>query len=118
MAIPGVFEEHVINGETYGDGFLCENLGINEASYENVLAVDVLGKNAFEETMPDNFFKTANVLEMFEKSIRLLIYNQSKTHLVNSDKKIYLIEPVTKSFKTFQFHKYDEIRALGLGQLQ
>ena len=118
MAIPGVFEEHVINGETYGDGFLCENLGVNESSYESVLAVDVLGKNAFEETMPDNFFKTANVLEMFEKSIRLLIYNQSKTHLVNSDKKIYLIEPVTKSFKTFQFHKYEEIRALGLDQLK
>lgn len=118
MAIPGVFEEHVLDGKTYGDGFLCENLGVNEASFESVLAVDVLGKNAFEETMPDNFFKTANVLEMFEKSIRLLIYNQSKTHLINSDKEIYLIEPVTKAFKTFQFHKYEELRTLGLGQLK
>ena len=85
MAIPGVFEEHVIEGETYGDGFLCENLGISEASFDTVLAVDVLGSNAFEKTMPDNFFKTANVLEMFERSIRLLIYNQSKMHLENSD---------------------------------
>jgi len=118
MAIPGVFEEHIIEGETYVDGFLCENLGVNEASFDTILAVDVMGKNAFEETMPDNFFKTANVLEMFEKSIRILIYNQSKTHLANSDKDTYLIEPVTKSFKTFQFHKYKEIRALGLGQLK
>jgi NTE family protein len=118
MAIPGVFEEHVINGETYGDGFLCENLGISESSFEHILAVDVLGKNAFEETMPDNFLKTANVLEMFEKSIRLLIYNQSKTHLDHSDKDIYLIEPVTKSFKTFQFHRYADIRALGLGLIK
>ena len=115
MAIPGVFEEHNVNGETYGDGFICENLGINEASFETVLAVDVLGKNAFEKTMPDNFFKTVNVLEMFEKSVRLLIYNQSKTHLENSNKSIYLIEPETKDYKTFQFHKHDEIRALGLG---
>lgn len=115
MAIPGVFEEHNINGETYGDGFLCENLGINEASFETMLAVDVLGENAFEKTMPDNFFKTVNVLEMFEKSVRLLIYNQSKTHLENSDKSIYLIEPETKDYKTFQFHKHDEIRALGIG---
>lgn len=117
MAIPGVFEEHVIEGETYGDGFLCENLGINEASFDDVLAVDVLGENAFDKTMPDNFFKTSNVLEMFEKSIRLIIYNQSKTHLANSNKNIYLIEPVTKTHKTFQFHKHKEIRALGLSLL-
>lgn len=114
MAIPGVFEEHVIEGETYGDGFLCENLGISEASLNTVLAVDVLGKNAFEETMPDNFFKTANVLEMFERSIRLLIYNQSKTHLDHSSKHICLIEPKTQGYKTYQFNKHQEIRALGL----
>ena len=117
MAIPGVFEEHVIEGKTYGDGFLCENLGISEASLNTVLAVDVLGKNAFEETLPDNFFKTANVLEMFERSIRLLIYNQSKTHIDHSGKDVYLIEPETKGYKTFQFHKYEEIRDLGLGLL-
>jgi NTE family protein len=118
MAIPGIFEEHSVNGETYGDGFLCENLGINEASFNTVLAVDVLGENAFEKRMPDNFFKTANVLEMFEKSIRLLIYNQSQTHLKNSDKSIFLVEPVTKGFKTFHFHKHQEIRNLGLDLLQ
>jgi NTE family protein len=118
MAIPGVFEEHIVNGDTYGDGFLCENLGINEASFKRVLAVDVLGENAFEKSMPDNFFKTVNVLEMFEKSIRLLIYNQSKTHLENSNKSIILLEPITKDYKTYQFHKHQEIRNLGLGILQ
>ena len=117
MAIPGVFEEHIIEGKTYGDGFLCENLGISEASFDSILAVDVLGKNAFEETMPDNFFKTANVLEMFERSIRLLIYNQSKTHLNNSNKHVYLLEPSTKGYKTYQFHKYEEIRDVGLDLL-
>ncbi len=117
MAIPGIFEEHTVNGETYGDGFLCENLGINEASLKTVLAVDVLGENAFEKRMPDNFFKTANVFEMFEKSIRLLIYNQSQTHLKNSDKSIFLLEPTTKGYKTFHFHKHQEIRNLGLNLL-
>lgn len=117
MAIPGVFDEHNINGETYGDGFLCENLGVNEASFTEVLAVDVLGENSFDPHMPDNFFKTANIMEMFEKSMRLLIYNQSKTHIQHSNKKIYLIEPKTKEYTTFQFHKYKEIRALGLGLL-
>jgi len=118
MAIPGVFDEHTIEGETYGDGFLCENLGVNEASHNDVLAIDVLGENAFEKALPDNFFKTANVLEMFEKSMRLLIYNQSQTHIRNSEKNIYLIEPVTREYTTFSFHKHAEIRALGLGLLE
>ncbi len=117
MAIPGVFEEHIINGNTYGDGFLCENLGINEATFEDVIAIDVLGENSFDKEMPDNFFKTSNVLEMFEKSMRLLIYNQSQTHIRNSSKNIYLLEPNTKEYKTFDFHKIKEIRALGLGLL-
>jgi NTE family protein len=117
MAIPGVFEEHSIDSQVYGDGFLCENLGITEASFENVIAVDVMGENSFEKSMPDNFFKTANMLEMFEKSMRLLIYNQTQTNLKNSNKNIMLIEPVTKGFKTFHFHKYEKIRTLGLDLL-
>jgi len=115
MAIPGIFQERVINGETYGDGFLCENLGISEAVYDDVLAVDVLGKNAFESSMPDNFFKTMNVIDMFEKSIRLLMYNQTQSIIRHSTKNITLLEPVTKEYKTFHFHKTEEIRALGLG---
>ncbi|WP_296823717.1 patatin-like phospholipase family protein [Sulfurovum sp.] len=117
MAIPGIFDEHTIGGDTYGDGFLCENLGVNEATFNDILAVDVLGEHSFEKEMPDNFFKTANVLEMFEKSIRLLIYNQTQTHIRNSTKNIYLLEPETKHYKTYQFHKVEEIRALGLGLL-
>lgn len=117
MAIPGVFEEHIINGETYGDGFLCENLGVTEASHNDVLAVDVMGEDSFEKTMPDNFFKTSNMIEMFEKSIRLLILNQSRTNIKHSTKNILLLEPDTKEFKTFQFHKYEDIRTLGLGLL-
>jgi len=117
IAIPGVFNEHLIEGKVYGDGFLCENLGVNEAAFENVLAVDVLGKNSFENEMPDSFFKTANVLEMFEKSLRILIYNQTQTNIRNSNKNICLLEPATKHFKTYHFHKVEEIRALGLGLL-
>jgi len=117
MAIPGVFDEHTIEGDIYGDGFLCANLGVNEASYTDVLAVDVLGSNSFEKELPDNFFKTANVMQMFEKSMRLLIANQSKTHVQHANKNIILIEPHTKGYNTFSFHKHNEIRALGLGLL-
>ncbi len=117
MAIPGIFEEKMIEGKVYGDGFLCENLGISETNYEDILAVDVLGRHSFEEQMPDHFFKTSNVLEMFERSMRLLIYNQSKISVAQSKKNILLLEPNTADFKTFHFHKIDEIREEGLNLL-
>ncbi|MFT7879690.1 MAG: patatin-like phospholipase family protein [Sulfurimonas sp.] len=118
MAIPGIFDEHVIDGTAYADGFLCENLGVNEVSHETILAVDVLGKNSFGHHLPDNFFKTNNVLEMFEKSMRLLIYNQTQAHLRNLKKNLLLLEPDTKKYKTYHFHKTSEIRALGMGLLE
>lgn len=114
MAIPGVFEEKHIGDAIYADGFLCENLGVLQATYSNVLAVDVLGKNSFSSEMPDNFFKTSNVLEMLEKSMRILIHNQTKSNIEKSTKNILLIEPDTKEYKTFSFHKYKEIREKGL----
>lgn len=117
MAIPGIFDEHIIDDVAYADGFLCENLGVNEANHETILAVDVLGKNSFHHHLPDNFFKTNNVLEMFEKSLRLLIYNQTQSNLRNIDKNILLLEPDTKKYKTYYFHKTAEIRALGMGLL-
>ena len=51
IAIPGIFEEHTLDGHIYGDGFLCENLGINEAVFDDVIAVDVLGRNAFQKVI-------------------------------------------------------------------
>ncbi|MBD3791782.1 MAG: patatin-like phospholipase family protein [Campylobacterales bacterium] len=117
MAIPGIFDEHMIDDVAYADGFLCENLGINEASYGTILAVDALGKNSFYHHLPDNFFKTNNVLEMFEKSLRLLIYNQTQANLRTIDKNIILLEPDTKKYKTYHFHRTAEIRALGMGLL-
>ncbi len=117
MAIPGIFKEHVIEGEAYADGFLSENLGISEADCDYVLAVDVLGRNSFAKELPDNFFKTTNVLEMFEKSVRLLIYNQTRNNLQNINKEVLLLEPDTQDYKTYQFHLAEEIRFLGLNLL-
>ena len=67
--------------------------------------------------MPNHFFKTNNVLDMFEKSMRILIHNQTKNSLSISKKNIHILEPITKDYKTFHFHKYKEIRDLGLGLL-
>ncbi len=117
MAIPGIFKEKSIEAQVYGDGFLCENLGVRESSYENILAVDVVGCHSFSKTLPDNFLKTFNVVEMLERSIRLLMYNQTKNMLELTEKNIRLLEPNTSNYKTFHFHKVDEIRKQGLGLL-
>ncbi len=113
MAIPGIFEEQTIGGVTYVDGFLSQNLGILQASLDDVLAVDVLGKNSFISTKPNKLLKIQNVFDMFEKSLRLLIYNQTKSNLTKTKKIIFLIEPNTKEYKTFHFHKYKEIKEQG-----
>jgi NTE family protein len=118
MAIPGVFEEQHIDGRVLGDGFLCANLGIDEATCDTVLAVDVLGSHSFESSLPDNFFKTANVIEMMERSMRLLILNQTRAALKKTDKTVHLVEPDTAGYKTFHFNKATEIRSLGLGLLE
>jgi NTE family protein len=118
MAIPGVFEEQHIDGDVLGDGFLVANLGVEEADHKTILAVDVLGSKSFEPTLPDNFFKTANIMEMLDRSLRLLILNQTRTTVRHSDKTIHLIEPPTAGYKTFHFNKAAEIRALGLGLLK
>jgi len=117
MAIPGIFKEKTIADRVYGDGFLCENLGLRESNCGEILAVDVVGYNSFSKTLPDNFFKTQNVIEMLERSIRLMMYNQTKNILQQVDKNILLLEPNTSQYKTFHFHKVEEIRALGLGLL-
>jgi NTE family protein len=117
MSIPGVFEEKIIHGIAYGDGYLCENLGINEAVFHTLLAVDVMGENSFGGPLPEGFFKATNVIEMFERSVRILVYNQTRRNLSCSKKKIYLIEPDTKGYRTYDFGKYKPIRALGLNLL-
>lgn len=115
MAIPGIFSEKIIDGTVYADGFLCENLGLKEAKENLILAVDVLGFNSYTPELPDNLFKTPNVIEMMEKSLRLLMLNQTKLIKESIDKEIILLEPETKDFKTYHFHKVEEIFSKGKG---
>jgi len=116
MAIPGVFQEKTINNEVYVDGFLTDNLGIRFAKHKRILAIDVLGKSAYDETLPNNLLKTNNIIEMLEKSMKLLIINQTyKNKKLLKNKVLTVIEPDTKKFKTYQFHKYEELYKLGKG---
>lgn len=116
IAIPGIFNEKQINNTIYVDGFLSDNLGINFVSFKKVLAVDVLGYNSYEPDLPNKFIKTQNVLAMFEKSMRLLVYNQTRRLISNHTCDITLIDINTKDFKTYHFNKVKELYLLGLNK--
>lgn len=116
MAIPGIFQERLINNEIYLDGFLSDNLGIRFAKHKRVIAIDVSGVTSYDKNLPDNWIKTNNVIEMLEKSLKLLIISQTeKNKKLLKNKNLTIIEPDTKEFKTYQFHKYEELYNLGKG---
>jgi NTE family protein len=116
IAIPGVFEATTIDDIVYVDGFLCENLGLTESSFDDIIAVDVLGYNSYNPDLPSSS-KLFNILDMFEKSMRLLIYNQRKSKLdslfqKNPNVNLTLIDVKTDAYKTFHFHAYLELASL------
>jgi NTE family protein len=110
MAIPGVFEEQKIKNNFYVDGFLSQNLEILEASSSSIIAIDVLGFNSFKANLPTSFIKTKNIFEMIEKSMRILIINQTKNNIQKlKDKNLKYFDLNTNKFKTFNFNKYQEL---------
>lgn len=119
IAIPGVFKEQLINDNIYADGFLIQNLGILEVSSSNIIAIDSLGINSYNSSIPNKFIKTLNVFSMIEKSMRLLIINQTKCNIEKLlkdyiDYDLKLIDLDTRNFKTFDFNKFEEIRNIGI----
>jgi len=111
MAIPGIFPPLKIANNYYVDGFISSNLPVEYAEYETILASNVLGKNSFRNYQEKDyqfFGHTKAVLEMLERSLRLIMYNKAQEPL-NKKSGIILIEPKVADFKTFDFHKYKEI---------
>jgi NTE family protein len=116
MAIPGVFPSRNINGIEYVDGFLSENLGITQSEFNYIIASDVFGQNSFQSKNANSFFKFKNMAEKFEKSMRVIIANQTKTNidsLLTQEKKINYIDIPTHRYKTYQFNKLKDISELG-----
>jgi len=113
MAIPGIFEEQYIDGGVYADGFLVENLGIATATTDVIIALDVMGEASYEMEMPQSALKTKNVVQMFEKSMKLLIINQTRASkkLLTTQELIHIDIP-TLGYKTFDFKKIAQIKKL------
>jgi NTE family protein len=111
MAIPGIFPPVTLNNKILVDGFIASNLPVEFASHEIILASDVLGKHSFQPFQEKDyqfFGHTRAVLEMLERTLRLVFYNKTKT-IIQKHPGVILIEPDVSDFKTFEFHKYDAI---------
>ena len=111
MAIPGIFPPVKLNNRYLVDGFIASNLPVEYAQNKTILASNVLGQNSFSDFQEKDytfFGHTKAVLEMLERSVRLIMYNKTQ-EIVKKNDDIILIEPDVSNFKTFEFHKYKEI---------
>ena len=118
IAIPGLFPPRVINENIYIDGFCCENLGITQTSHDIILASDVVGQRSFKANHNPKTFKIQNLVDNFEKTMRIMISNQTQQNLqLLNDRNVFLCEINTRNFRTFQFKKYDKIKKTGKNEI-
>lgn len=113
MAVPALFPPHEIDGELYVDGYLSSNLPLSGVKNDlpNCI-VNVTGEHAFKKSSP-KVLNDLSILGNLERSIRILIYNQTHTALKYFDKPYILIEPYLSEFKTSHFKKYNAIKQKG-----
>jgi len=113
IAVPALFPPHKIDGEFFVDGYVGSNLPLQSINNDLLnIVVNVTGKNSFKKLTTKEIEKLS-ILGNLERSIRILIYNQTKMALKQFNKNYILIEPDLSSFKTSHFHKYKEIKEIG-----
>ncbi len=113
IAVPGIFPPKEIGGRHYVDGFLSENLPIEASPETLLLASDVMSAGTHKALEKD----TPHVGEILERTIRILVHNQTRDKLVCTDKQVIRLTPELSDYKTYHFNKLDEIREKGLGLL-
>ncbi len=113
MAVPALFPPHEIDGKLYVDGYLSSNLPLQGIANELPnLIINVTGDKSFQKSLPKSLQKLS-LLGNLERSIRILIYNQTRSALQHFNKPYVLIEPELSRFKTSHFKKYRPIKQKG-----
>jgi len=113
IAVPALLPPKKINKEFFVDGYISSNLPLESINNSLTnLIVNVTGKNSFKKLEASKIEKLS-ILGNLERSIRILIYNQTKMALKHFNRDYILIEPDVSSFKTSHFHKYKEIKNRG-----
>lgn len=113
MAIPAIFEPVKIDGVYYVDGYLSQNLplmGIDNTLHN--LLVNVTGSQSYKHFQEDEV-SGISMIGNIERSVRILMSNQSKCILENFEHPYTLLEPQVSKYKTSHFHKIDAIMKTG-----
>ena len=113
MAVPALFPPRLIESVMYVDGYLSSNLPL--ASVNNNLLnliVNVTSNKSFMHLNAKEI-KELSIFANLERSIRELIYNQTKAAINSFNKPYILLEPDVSGFKTSHFHKFKEIKKIG-----
>lgn len=104
-AIPLIFKPKTLNGQTYVDGGLTNNLPVEPLfdSCEKVIGVHVNHKKVVDNIK--------GVVSIIERSYQLTIWQTVKDRLASCD---LIIDPAQiRGFGIFDFHKAEDIFALG-----
>jgi NTE family protein len=113
IAVPSLFPPRKIGNELFVDGYVSSNLPLQSVDNNLInLIVNITGKRAFKN-LSANELNSLSILGNLERSIRILIYNQTKVALKNFNREYILIEPDVSNYKTLSFNKFKEIKELG-----
>ncbi len=113
MAVPAIFPPKIIDQKIFVDGYLSSNLPLDSIDNEYLnLIVNVVGKNSFSKDDASTL-ASLSILKHLERTIRILIYNQTSLALKNFKKRYILIEPPLSNFKTYHFNRFYEIKNIG-----
>lgn len=118
MSIPAIFPQVQIQDQFYVDGYLGANLGLKYLSDTTIptLAVDVMGRNSLSPYTKDKyrfFGHTKAIIKNMERSMRLMMINQTQMIIEDFKGELILIEPELHTFKTSHFNKYKKIKKAG-----
>lgn len=114
IAVPGIFESHMIGDSLYADGFITNNLPISDANYDKVVASNVINKHRFVQK-DEQYCKKPGMVDAVKRTYEMMIYSQTQKEIACSDKELLILEPDTSAFETYRFDRIEEIRRMGLG---
>ena len=113
MAVPALFPPREINGVMYVDGYLSSNLPLDSVNNDlQNLIVNVTSRHSFA-SLDNQEIEDLSIFANLERSIRVLIYNQTQDKLKHFNRDYITIEPPLQDYKTSHFHKFKEIKAIG-----
>jgi NTE family protein len=118
MSIPVIFPQVKIDESYYVDGYLGANLPLSYLDDITIptIAVDVMGKNSLAPFIKEEytfFGHTKAIIKTLERSMRLMMINQTKKTIEDFEGELLLIEPHLHKFKSTHFNKFKKIKKAG-----